>query len=165
MHCREITLVLWKSQRGVGKCATAYGMFYACKCSLDLSRPYSVKIFSHQESPGVVYPEFFVTRFKIKEADHIRGDYLVTLFSFGRFTRQENLSYRFLKSGSKVIVIFTKSTRYCAYSTKKFADREPNEEICWQRAKKGEVVRRNSQGLDKVIHVYLLILLNSLFKR
>ena len=27
-------------------------------------------------------------------------------------------------------------------------------EICWQRAKKWEVERRNSQGLDKVIHVY-----------
>ena len=40
---------------------------------------------------------FFVTRFKIEETGHILGDYLVTLFSFGRFIRQENPSYWFLK--------------------------------------------------------------------
>ena len=88
-------------------------MVYACKCSLDLSISYSKNI----QSPAVTrcrIPGIFVTRFKIEETDHIPGDYLVTLFSFGRFIRQENPSYRFLKSGNNVTVIFTKSTRYCA---------------------------------------------------
>ena len=31
---------LWKSQFGVRRCPTAYGMFYARKCSLVLSIPY-----------------------------------------------------------------------------------------------------------------------------
>ena len=64
--------------------------FNVCKCSLDLSIPYRKNIQS-QQSPGVVYWEFFVTRFKIEETDHIAGDYLVTLFSFGKFIRQGNL--------------------------------------------------------------------------
>ena len=75
-------------------------MFYACKCSLDLLY-LTVKIFSHQQSPGVIYREFFVTIFKIEETERIPGDYLVTLFSFGRFIRKKNPGYRFLKSGNK----------------------------------------------------------------
>ena len=51
----------------------AYGMFYACKSSLDLAIAYPKNIQS-PKSPGVVYREFFVTRFKREEADHIPGD-------------------------------------------------------------------------------------------
>ena len=40
---------LWKSQCCVRRCATAYGMFYACKCSLDLAIPYRKNI----QSPAV----------------------------------------------------------------------------------------------------------------
>ena len=76
-------------------------MSYACKCPLDLSIPYRKNI----QSPGVVYREFFVTRFKIEEIDDIPSSYLVTLFSFSRFIRQENPSYRFLKNGNNVTVI------------------------------------------------------------
>ena len=73
-----------------------------------------VKIFSHQHSPGVVYQGFFATRFKIEEIDHMPVDYLVTLFSFARFIRWGNPSYRrFLKRGNYVIAISTKVTRYC----------------------------------------------------
>ena len=88
-------------------------MFYACKCSLDLAIPYRKNI----QSPAFIRGRLlgiFVTRFKREETDHIPGDYLVTLFSFGRFIRQENPSYRLLKSGNNVTVIFTKSTRYWA---------------------------------------------------
>ena len=35
---------LWKSQCGVRRCATAYGMFYTCKCSLDLAIRYRKNI-------------------------------------------------------------------------------------------------------------------------
>ena len=64
----------------------------------------TVKIFSHQQSPGVVNQEFFVTRLKIEKTDHKSGDYLVTLFSFGRFIRQGNPSYWFLKGGNNITV-------------------------------------------------------------
>ena len=87
-------------------------MFYAWKCSLE-DLYLTVKIFSQQQPRGVVYREFFVTRFKIEENDHIPGDYLVTLFSFGRFTRKENLSYWIFENWKQSIAIFTKSTRYC----------------------------------------------------
>ena len=106
-----------KSQFGVRRCATAYSMFYACKCSLDLLY-LTVKMLSHRKSSGVVYRNSFVTRFKIEETDDIPGDYLVTLFSFGRFIRQENPSYRFLKSGNNIIAVFTKSTYLVSASTK-----------------------------------------------
>ena len=49
---------------------------------------------------------------------HIPGDYLVTLFSSGRFIREENPSYWFLKSGKNIIAIFTKSTYSVPASTK-----------------------------------------------
>ena len=49
------------------------------------------------QSPGAVYREFFVTRFRKEETDDILGDYLVILFSFGRNIRQENPSYRILE--------------------------------------------------------------------
>ena len=86
-----------------------------------------------------------MTRFKIEETDHIPGDYLVTLFSFGRFIRQENPSYRFLKSGNNITVIFTESTRYRVYSNKlspievisKFADREWKSERWSEEIHKG----------------------------
>ena len=86
-----------KSQFGVRRCATAYSMFYACKCSLDLLY-LTVKMLSHRKSSGVVYRNSFVTRFKIEETDDIPGDYLVTLFSFGRFIRQKNQSYWILEN-------------------------------------------------------------------
>ena len=35
---------LWKSQCYVRRCATAYGIFYACKCSLDLAILYPKNI-------------------------------------------------------------------------------------------------------------------------
>ena len=74
----------------------------------------TVEILSHQQSPGLVYWGFFVTKFKIREIDHILGDYLVTLFTFGRFIRWENPSYpRFLKNENSIIAIFMKSTSYC----------------------------------------------------
>ena len=120
---------LWKIQCCVRRCARAYGMFYACKCSLDLAILYRKNI----QLPAVTkcrIPGIFVVRFKREEADHTPCDYLVTLFSFSRFIRQENLCYRFLKSGNNVTVIFTESTRYYACL---------NEEICWQIAKKWEV--------------------------
>ena len=148
----DSTWFLWKSQFGVRRCATVYSMFYACNCSLDLSISYHKNI----QSPGVAYLEFFLTRFKIKETDHKPGDYLVALFSFGRLFRQENPSYRSLKSGNNITAIFMKPTRYeiyCACFNQIIPDWS-GIEICWQRAKKWEVERRNSQGLDKVIHVY-----------
>ena len=77
----------------------------------------------------------------------------MTLFSFDRFIRQENPSYRFLKSGNNVTVIFTKSTQYYACLNQIIPDWS-GAVICWQRARKWEVERRYSQGLDKVIHVY-----------
>ena len=45
----------------------------------------TLEIFSHQQSPGVVYRRFFVTIFKIKENDYIPGEYLLNFFSFHRF--------------------------------------------------------------------------------
>ena len=73
----------------------------------------TVEILSHQQSPGVVYRGFFVTKFKIREIDYIPGDYLVTLFTFGRFIRWGNPSHRrFLKNENSIIAIFTKSTWY-----------------------------------------------------
>ena len=139
---------LWKSQFGVIGCATAYGMFYAFKFSLVLSIPYRKNI----QSPAVTrcrIPGIFCHQIQK------RRDWPLTwwLFSFGRFIRQENPSYRFLKSGNNITVIFTKSTRYCACLNQIIPDWS-SIEICWQRAKKWEVERRNSQGLDKVIHVY-----------
>ena len=46
VHCREITLNFFEKVR---RCATAYGMFYACKCSLDLAIAYRKNI----QSPAV----------------------------------------------------------------------------------------------------------------
>ena len=134
------------------RCATAYSMFYGCKCSLDLLY-LTVKISSHQQSPGVVHLEFFVTRFKIEETDHLPGDYLVTLFSFGRFIRQGNPSYWVFKCGNNIIAIFAKSTRYCPCLNQIILDWS-GIETCWQRAKKWGVEQRISEGLEKVIHVY-----------
>ena len=74
----------------------------------------TVEILSHQQSPGVVYRGFFVTKFKIRVIDRISGYYLVTLFTFGRFIRWGNPSYqRFLKNENSFLAIFTKSTWYC----------------------------------------------------
>ena len=91
----------------------AYGELYVCKCSSDLSLPYRRNI----KSPAVTrcqYRSFFVTKFKIREIDHIPGDYLVTLFTFGQFIRWGNPNYwRFLKNENSIIAIFTKSTWYC----------------------------------------------------
>ena len=106
MDCCEITLDFFEKVSLAGEDAPRHTVSFMFVNVLYLT----VKIFSHQQSPGVVYREFFVTRFKIEETDHIPGDYLVTLFSFGRFIRQENPSYRFLKSGNNIIAIFTKST-------------------------------------------------------
>ena len=154
MHCREITLDFFEKVSLAWEDAPRHTVcFMLVNVLLDLLY-LTVKIFSHQQSPGVVNREFFVTRFKREETDHIPGDYLVTLFSFGRFIRQENPSYRFLKSGNNITVIFTKSTRYCACLIQ-IIPNWSDIKICWQRAKKWEVERRNSQGwLDKVIHVY-----------
>ena len=75
---------------------------------------FTVEILSHQQSPGVVYWGFFVIDFKIREIDHIPGDYLVTLFTLGRFIGWGNPSYwRLLKNENSIIAIFTKSTWYC----------------------------------------------------
>ena len=120
VHCREITVDFFEKVR---RCATAYGMFYACECSLDIAIAYRKNFNSHQQSPRVVYREFFVAKFKKEETDHIPGDYLVTYFSFGRFIRQENPSYRLLKSGNNVTVIFTKFTWYCTYLNKEICMR------------------------------------------
>ena len=46
VHCREIKLNFFEKVR---RCATAYGMFYACKCSLDLAIAYRKNI----QSPAV----------------------------------------------------------------------------------------------------------------
>ena len=122
-------------------------MFYACKCSLVLSITYCKNI----QSPAVTrcrIPGIFCHQIQNRwETDHIPGDYLVTLFSFGRFIRQENPIYRFLKSGNNITAIFTKSTRYCACLNQIIPDWS-DIKICWQRAKKLEVERRYSQGLD-----------------
>ena len=127
-------------------------MFYVCKCSLDLSIPYHKNIQSLSVTRCRI-TGIFCHQIQNRRSDHITGDYLVTLFSFGRFMRQENLDDRFLKSGNNVTATFTKSTRYCACLNQIIPDWS-GIEICWQRAKKWEVERRNSQGLDKVIHVY-----------
>ena len=75
---------------------------------------FTVEILSHQQSPDVVYQGFFVTKFKIREIDHIPGDYLVTLFTLGRFIAWGNPSYwRLLKNENSIIAIFTKSIWYC----------------------------------------------------
>ena len=50
-------------------------------------------------------------------------------------------------------MIFTKSTWYCACLNQIIPDGS-GINIYWQRAKKWEVERRNSQELDNVIHVY-----------
>ena len=97
-------------------------MFYACKCSLDLFIPYRKNI----QSPAVTrcrIPGIFCHQIQIEETDHIPGDYLVTLFIFGRFIRQENPRYWFLKSGNKITVIFTKSTRYCICESETMRDK------------------------------------------
>ena len=74
----------------------------------------TVEILRQQQSPGLVYRGFFVTKFKIREIEYIPGDYLVTLFTFDRFTGWGNPSYwRFLKNENSIIAIFTKSTWYC----------------------------------------------------
>ena len=78
---------LWRSQCGVGKCATAYGIFYACKCSLEFSRPYRKNI----QSPAI-------TRCRIRgifchQIQNRRGwphTWWLPGDSFGRFIRQEN---------------------------------------------------------------------------
>ena len=87
-------------------------MFYACKCSLDLS----IHCHKNIQSPAVTrcrIPGIFCHQIQIEETDRIPGNYLVTIFLFGRFIRQENPSYWFLKGGNNITVIFTKSTRYC----------------------------------------------------
>ena len=81
------------------------------------------------------------------------GDYLVALFSFGRFVRQENPSYRFLKSGNNIIAIFTKSTYSLPVSTK-LSLIEVISKLALQRAKKWEVEQRMSEKAEKVIRVY-----------
>ena len=101
----------------------------------------TVEILSHQQSPGVVYRGFFVTKFKIREIDHIPGDYLVTLFTFGRFIRWGNPSCRrFLKNENSIIAIFKKSAWYYPC----FNQIIPCSSIgtCEQRAKKWEIELR-----------------------
>ena len=73
----------------------------------------TVKILSHQQSPGSVYWNLTADS-KLKRLT----TYLGTLFSFGRFIRQENWTCWFLKTGNNIIAIFTKSTYLVPASTK-----------------------------------------------
>ena len=120
-------------------------MFYACKCSLDLS----IHCHKNIQSPAVTrcrIPGIFCHQIQIEETDRIPGNYLVTIFLFGRFIRQENPSYWFLKGGNNITVIFTKSTRYCVCLNhiipvevlSKFADREPKSEKWSEEIHKGK---------------------------
>ena len=153
MHCREITLDFFEKVSLAWEDAPRHTVcFMLVNVLLDLLY-LTVKIFSHQQSPGVVNQEFFVTRLKIEKTDHKSGDYLVTLFSFGRFIRQGNPSYWVFKCGNNIIAIFAKSTRYCPCLNQIILDWS-GIETCWQRAKKWGVEQRISEWLEKVIHVY-----------
>ena len=117
MHCREITSDFFYKVSLAREDALRHTVsFRFVYVLLDLSIPYRKNI----QSPAVTRcrnREHFVTRFKVEGTDHIPGDCLVTLFSFGRFIRQENLSYRLLKNGSNIIAIFPKSTYSVPAST------------------------------------------------
>ena len=144
---------LWKSQFGVRRCATEYGMFYACTSSLDLFIPYRKII----QSPAV-------TRCRIPgilcHQIQNRRHWPHTWWLIGNsFSLSADLLIRkiqvigFLKSGNNVIAIFTKSTWYCPCVNQIILDWS-GIKTCLQRAKKLDMERRNSRGSDKVIPVY-----------
>ena len=148
-HCREITLDFFEKVSLAWEDAPRHTVcFMLANVLLDLLY-LTVKIFSHQQSPGVVHQEVFVTRFKIEKTDHIPSDYLVTIFSFGRLIRQGNPSYRIFKSRNNIIAIFAKSTPYCPCLKQIILDGS-GIETWWQRAKKWGVEQRRV----KVIHIY-----------
>ena len=70
MDCREIALDFFEKVSLARKDVPRHTVGFMFVNVLYLT----VKIFSHQQSPGVVYREFFVTRFKIEETDHIPSD-------------------------------------------------------------------------------------------
>ena len=132
---------LWKSQFGVRRCTTAYGKFYVCKCSLDLSIPYRKNI----QSPAVTrcrIPGIFCQQIQ-NWRDWPHTWWLAKLL----------LSYRFLKSGNNIIAIFTKST-YSVPASTELCLIEVKPRLALQRTKKWEVERRMSEGSDKGFHVY-----------
>ena len=86
----------------------------------------TVKIFSHQQSPGVEHLEFFFTSFKIEENDHLPGVYLVTLFQVIGSLRVETTSSRFLLNLLDTVPASTKLSSIEVVS--KRADREPKSE-------------------------------------
>ena len=119
-------------------------MFHGCKCSLDLLY-LTVKISSHQQSPGVVHLEFFVTRFKIEETDHLPDDYLVTLsLSADLLDREiqvigslnvETTLLRFLQNLLGTVPASIKLSSIEVVS--KLADREPKSEAWSKEFQKG----------------------------
>ena len=113
MHCREIATGFFEKVSFPWKDALRHTVSFLFVNVLQIYLYLTVEILGHQQPPGAVYRGFFVTKFKITEIDHIPGDYLVTLFTFGRFVRWGNPSYRrFLKNENSIIAIFTKSTWY-----------------------------------------------------
>ena len=126
------------------RCTTVYDTFYVCKCSLCLSIPYGKNI----QSAGSVYWDL-TTDSKLKRLT----TYLGTLFSLGRFIRQENPTCWFLKTGNNIIAIFTKST-YTVPASTKLSLIEVISKLALQRAKKWEVEWRMSEGSDKLIRFY-----------
>ena len=136
---------LRKSQCDVRGSDTAYGMFYACKCSV--TRCSITGIFCHQIQ-------------KRRDWHHtwwLPGD----SFLFRQI---------YWTGKSKLSVLEKWKQRYCDFY-------EIYLVLCLLQQRnlltnsqkvRGEAImveRTNSQGLDKVIHVYLLILLNSVLTR
>ena len=76
--------------------------------------------------PGILSPD---SKFKRLTT------YLVTVFSFSNIIRQENPSYRFVKSGNNIIAIFTKSV-YSVPASTKLSLIEVKSKLALQRAKK-----------------------------
>ena len=125
----------------------------------------TIEIIIHQQSPGVVYQRFFVTKFKIREIHHIPGDYLVTIFTFSRFIRWGNPScWRFLKNENSIIAFLRNRLGIVPASSKSslapvsvLANREPKSEISCEEL---------SHCSEKVISLFILpILLYSVLKR
>ena len=132
---------------------------------LQISFYVTVEILSHQQSPGVIYQQFFVTKFKIREIDHIPGDYLVTIFTFGRFIRWGNPScWSFLKNENSIIAFLRNQLGIIPTSSKSslapvsvLANREPKSERSCEEL---------SHCSEKVISLFILpILFYSVLKR
>lgn len=100
------TPISWKSQFRVKRCATATVSFMFVNV-FQIHLYITVEIFSHQQSHGV----FFYHQVQNIRDWPIAGDYLVSVFSSGRFIRWGNpitLS-RFLRNRRGIVPASTKS--------------------------------------------------------